>query len=46
LGLGVYRFVEHFDDLALQAGVPEIGLLGADFVDDFEGELEVAGLRR
>ena len=44
LGFGVYGFVEHGDDVAFEVGVPEIGLLGADYVDDFEGELEVAGL--
>ncbi len=42
LGLAVDGLVEHGDDLGFEAGVPEIGLLGSDDVDDFEGELEVA----
>jgi hypothetical protein len=44
LGLAVDGLTEHGDDLGFEVGVPEIGLLGADNVDDLEGELQVAVL--
>ncbi len=44
LSLCIDRFVEHGDDFSFELLVPEVRLLGADDVDHFEGEFEVAAL--